>query len=76
MRTLPSCCCPVGNIMVFEQWKLEVRYPTDDGTYSYGKLRERKMRNLLDNAYLTIHLDDGSLAFTGKNLPPRLGIHM
>ncbi len=25
MRTLPSCCRPVGNIMVFEQWKLEVR---------------------------------------------------
>jgi hypothetical protein len=44
-RTLPSCCCPVGNIMVFERWKLEVRYPMVDGTYSYDKLRERKMRN-------------------------------
>jgi hypothetical protein len=31
--------------MVFKQLKLEVRYPTVDGTYSYGKLRERKMRN-------------------------------
>jgi hypothetical protein len=44
-RTLPSCCRPVGNIMLFERWKLEVMYPTIDGTYSYGKLRERKMRN-------------------------------
>ncbi len=44
-KMLPSCCCPVGNIMVFEQWKLEVRYPTINGTYSYGTLRERKMRN-------------------------------
>jgi hypothetical protein len=44
-RMLPSCCCPVGNIMVFEQWKLETRYPMVDGTYSCGKLRERKMRN-------------------------------
>jgi hypothetical protein len=31
---------------------------------------------VLDIAYLTIHLDDGLLAFTGKSLPPRLGIHM
>jgi hypothetical protein len=31
---------------------------------------------LPDIAYLTIHLDDGLLAFTGKNLPPGLGIHM
>jgi hypothetical protein len=45
MRTLRSCCPPAGKIMVFEQWKLEVRYPTVDGTYSYGKLREKKMRN-------------------------------
>jgi hypothetical protein len=45
IRTLRSCCHPVGNNMVFEQWKLEVRYPMVDGTYSYGKLRERKMRN-------------------------------
>jgi hypothetical protein len=44
-RTLPSCCRPVGNIMVFEQWKLEVWCPTVDGTYSYNNLRERKMRN-------------------------------
>jgi hypothetical protein len=45
MRTLCSQCCHVQNIMVFEQWKLGLRYPTVDGTYSYGKSRERKMRN-------------------------------
>jgi hypothetical protein len=31
--------------MVLEQWKLELRNPTVDGTYSYNKSRERKMRN-------------------------------
>ncbi len=31
-RTLNPWCCPVGNVMVFEQWRLELRYPTVDGT--------------------------------------------
>jgi hypothetical protein len=31
--------------MVFKQWGLEIRYHMVHGTYSYFKLRERKMRN-------------------------------
>jgi hypothetical protein len=50
------------------QWKLELRYPTLGGTYSYNKLRERKMRNCAGTFLLLVEQQQHRLTMTTKSL--------